>query len=123
MIVVYTLETSTISGTGTYDLDGAYSDFNTFVAALQVEQSASPMPTTWADVNYTAWTTTGSTPWDTYDEVEVGRGTITDAATDTLSRADANVSYSTTSNNRVDWPVGKTIYIACTLNVWQLENP
>ncbi|MBT8123697.1 MAG: hypothetical protein KJO81_02605 [Gammaproteobacteria bacterium] len=80
------------------------------------------MPTTWADVGYTAWTTTEDTFIGTYENVEVGRGTVTDTGTDTLSRADADVSYSTNSNNRVNWPGSQTIYVAITLNNYDLEN-
>lgn len=112
-VAVYTMETSSISGTGTYDLDGASGEFQGFVSALQNEHGASPMPTSWTDVGYTAYTLDAD---GNYDEVEVGEGTITDGSPDTLSRADVDVSYSTTSNNRVDWPAGSTIYIACTLN-------
>lgn len=60
-------ETSTTTGTGTLDLDGAASGFQTFVAGFGTG-------------NQCYYTIVHGTAW------EVGIGTVTDAATDTLSR-------------------------------------
>ena len=124
-IVSYVMETSSISGTGSYELDGASGDFRTFLSALQAEHGASPMPSSWDDVQYTAYTLDVD---NEYDEVEVGSGTLTDGTStspvtgDMLSRADVDVSYSTNSNNRVSWPAGATIYVVCSLNSADLTN-
>ena len=62
-------ESSTTTGTGTFDLDGVVSGFEGFVAGI-------------GDGNTTYYTifNQGTTEW------EVGVGTVTDAATDTLAR-------------------------------------
>ncbi len=78
-------ETSTTTGTGTLDLDGAVSNFQTFVAGI-----GSTNTTHYAIINRDA------------AEWEVGLGTVTDAAPDTLARTtvfsssngDAAVSFS-----------------------------
>jgi ethanolamine utilization protein EutA (predicted chaperonin) len=62
-------ETSTTIGTGTLDLLGASPDFESFVAGVGT-----------GNQTYYAISQTGSNNW------EVGIGTVTDAATDTLSR-------------------------------------
>jgi len=62
-------ETSTTTGTGTLDLGGAVQDFEGFVSAIGG-----------GNTTYYAIVNTGT------DEFEVGIGTVTDAATDTLSR-------------------------------------
>lgn len=60
-------ETSTTTGTGALDLAGSLAAFQTFVAGI-------------GDTNKTAYAIVSGTEW------EVGFGTVTDAATDTLSR-------------------------------------
>ena len=60
-------ETTTTAGTGTVSLLGAASGFRTFVAGV-------------GDANTTYYTIVDGTAW------EVGSGTVTDLATDTLSR-------------------------------------
>jgi len=62
-------ETSTTTGTGTLDLGGAVQDFEGFVSAIGD-----------GNTTYYAIVNTGT------GEFEVGIGTVTDAATDTLSR-------------------------------------
>ena len=87
-------ETSTTTGTGTFDLAGAISGFETFVAGI-----GSTNTTYYAIVNSNG-------------EFEVGLGTVTDAATDTLSR-DTIIS-SSNSDAAVDFSAG-TKNVFCTL--------
>lgn len=82
-------ETSTTTGTGTYDLAGAVAGFQGFVAGN-------------GDGEVVRYSVTDGTDW------EVCEGTITDAATDTLSRD--TVLESSNSGAAVDWGAGtKTI--------------
>lgn len=87
-------ETSTTTGTGTFDLAGAISGFETFVAGI-----GSTNTTYYAIVNSNG-------------EFEVGLGTVTDAATDTLSR-DTIIS-SSNSDSAVNFSAG-TKNVFCTL--------
>ena len=77
-------ETSTSTGTGTFDLDGAVTGFETFVAGI-------------ADGNttYYAIFLQGSNEW------EVGLGTVTDATPDTLART--TVITSSNADSAVDF--------------------
>jgi hypothetical protein len=77
-------EFTTTSGLGIYDLDGAITDFRGFVVGIGAG----------ADVPYVVESSDGST-W------EVNIGTLTDAATDTLSR-DTLIASSTGA--AIDWP-------------------
>ena len=88
-------ETSTSTGTGTFDLDGAATGFETFVAGI-------------ADGNttYYAIFLQGSNEW------EVGLGTVTDATPDTLART--TVITSSNSDSAVDFSAG-TKDVFCTL--------
>jgi len=88
-------ETSTTTGTGTFDLAGAATGFQTFVAGI-------------GDTNttYYAIFNQGTTEW------EVGLGTVTDAATDTLART--TVLESSNSDAAVDFAAG-TKDVFCTL--------
>ena len=88
-------ETSTTTGTGTFDLAGAATGFQTFVAGV-------------GDTNttYYAIFNQGTTEW------EVGLGTVTDAATDTLART--TVITSSNSGSAVDFAAG-TKDVFCTL--------
>ena len=88
-------ETSTTTGTGTFDLAGAATGFQTFVAGV-------------GDTNTTYYTifNQGTTEW------EVGLGTVTDAATDTLART--TVLESSNSDSAVDFAAG-TKDVFCTL--------
>lgn len=87
-------ETSTTTGTGTFDLAGAVSGFETFVAGI-----GNTNTTYYAIVNENG-------------EFEVGLGTVTDAATDTLSR-DTIIS-SSNSDSAVNFSAG-TKDVFCTL--------
>jgi hypothetical protein len=88
-------ETSTTTGTGTFDLAGAETGFESFVSGV-------------GDGNQTYYAISN----DGTAEFEVGIGTVTDAATDTLSR-DTIIS-SSNSDALVDFSAGtKTVF--CTL--------
>ena len=87
-------ETSTTTGTGTFDLAGAVSGFESFVTGIGNSNT-----TYYAIVNENG-------------EFEVGLGTVTDAATDTLSR-DTIIS-SSNSDSAVNFGAG-TKNVFCTL--------
>jgi hypothetical protein len=87
-------ETSTTNGTGTFDLGGAVSGFESFVTAI-----GNGNTTYYSIVNENG-------------EFEVGLGTVTDAATDTLSR-DTVIS-SSNSDALVNFSAG-TKNVFCTL--------
>ena len=87
-------ETSTTTGTGTFDLAGAVSGFETFVAGI-----GSSNTTYYAIVNENG-------------EFEVGLGTVTDAATDTLART--TIISSSNSDSAVNFSAG-TKNVFCTL--------
>ena len=88
-------ETSTSTGTGTFDLDGAVTGFDTFVAGI-------------ADGNTTYYAIfhQGTAEW------EVGLGTVTDATPDTLART--TVITSSNSDAAVSFTAG-TKDVFCTL--------
>jgi hypothetical protein len=88
-------ETTTTTGTGTLDLGGAASGFETFVAGI-------------GNGNETYYVITDSNTGD----FEVGVGTVTDAATDTLSR-DSVIS-SSNSDSLVNFGAG-TKDVFCSL--------
>ena len=88
-------ETSTTTGTGTLNLAGAEPGYQTFVAGV-------------GDGNVTYYAITNRAT----SEFEVGIGTVTDAATDTLSRT--TVISSSNSDNLVDFSAG-TKDVICTL--------
>ena len=86
-------ETTTTTGTGTIDLDGAVSGFQTFNAAMNTADTCY-----YCIVDGTAW--------------EVGVGTFTDASPCTLTRA---VTASTNSNNPINLSAGtKEIFMTIT---------
>ena len=88
-------ETSTTTGTGTFNLAGAEIGFESFVSGIGN-----------GNITYYAISNDGTA------EFEVGFGTVTDAATDTLSR-DTIIS-SSNSDALVDFSAGtKTVF--CTL--------
>jgi len=87
-------ETSTTTGTGTFDLTGTISGFESFVTGIGNSNT-----TYYAIVNENG-------------EFEVGLGTVTDAATDTLSR-DTIIS-SSNSDSAVNFGAG-TKNVFCTL--------
>ena len=80
-------ETSTTTGTGTLNLSGAVSGFETFVAGI-------------ADGNTTYYAIVNRDE----DEWEVGLGTVTDASTDTLART--TVITSSNSDSAVNFSAG-----------------
>lgn len=85
-------ETSTTTGTGTYDLAGAESGFRTFVAGVGNGNTCYYVATMGAD-------------W------EEGLGTVTDASPDTLART--HVIKSSNSDAAVNWGAGtKTLFVA-----------
>ncbi|WP_290943060.1 hypothetical protein [Hyphomonas sp.] len=87
-------QTSTTTGTGTFDLTGTEVGFETFVTGIGTTNN-----TFYAISN------------DGTSEFEVGIGTVTDATPDTLSR-DTVIS-SSNSDNKVDFSAGtKTVF--CT---------
>ena len=88
-------ETSTTTGTGTLDLGGAVQDFEGFVSAIGN-----------GNTTYYAIVNPGQGEW------EVGIGTVTDAATDTLSRD--TVLSSSNSDSLVTFTSG-TKDVFCTL--------
>ena len=86
-------ETSTTTGTGTLNLSGAVSGFQTFVAGV-----GNGNTTYYAIVNRDA------------DEWETGLGTVTDASTDTLART--TVIASSNSDSAVDFSAGtKDVFV------------
>ena len=88
-------ETTTTTGTGTLNLAGAVTGFETFVAGVGT-----------TNTTYYAITLPGSS------EFEVGIGTVTDASTDTLSRD--TILSSSNSDSAVNFSAGtKTVF--CTI--------
>jgi hypothetical protein len=87
-------ETSTTTGTGTFNLAGAATGFETFVAGIGT-----------TNTTYYCIFNQGTT------EFEVGLGTVTDASPDTLSR-DTVIS-SSNSDSKVDFGSG-TKDVFCT---------
>ena len=86
-------ETSTTTGTGTLNLAGAVTGFETFVAGV-----ADGSTTYYAIVHRTA------------NEWEVGRGTVTDASPDTLARN--TILSSSNSDSAVDFAAGtKDVFV------------
>jgi cytoskeletal protein CcmA (bactofilin family) len=86
-------ETSTTTGTGTLNLSGAVTGFETFVAGVGDGNT-----TYYAIVNRDA------------DEWEVGLGTVTDASTDTLART--TVITSSNSDSATDFSAGtKDVFV------------
>ena len=96
-------ETSTTTGTGTFDLAGATQDFESFVSGVGD-----------GNTTYYCITNTGT------DEFEVGIGTVTDAATDTLSRD--TILSSTNSDNLVNFSAGEK-EVFCTIPAKKAMSP
>lgn len=86
-------ETSTTTGTGTYDLAGASTGFRTFVSGIGSGNSC------W-------YSATDGVDW------EVGIGTVTDASPDTLSRT--TILSSSNAGSAVNWGAGTRV-LRCTL--------
>ena len=96
-------ETSTTSGTGTFNLDGASTGFVTFVAGIGN-----------SNTTYYAIHEQGTANW------EVGRGTVTDATPDTLARTEvlnnsagntSKISFSGTLDVFCTMPAEKSVYL------------
>lgn len=84
-------EQTTTTGTGTLNLDGAVTGFQGFVDGI-------------GDTNTCHYCITDGVAW------EIGIGTITDAAPDTLSRD--TVIDSSTGGTKIDWAAGtKNVYV------------
>ena len=96
-------ETSTTTGTGTFNLAGASQDFESFVSGIGT-----------GNTTYYCITNTGS------DEFEVGIGTVTDATPDTLSR-DTVIS-STNSDALVNFSAGEK-EVFCTIPAKRTISP
>ena len=95
-------ETSTTTGTGTLNLSGAVTAFETFVAGI-------------GDGNTTYYAIVNRDE----DEWEVGLGTVTDASTDTLART--TVISSSNSDSATDFSAG-TKDVFCTLPASKVAN-
>ena len=96
-------ETSTTTGTGTYDLAGAATGYQTFVAGI-------------GTANICYYCATDGTDW------EIGIGIVTDAGTDTLSRT--TIVASSNSDAAVNWGAG-TRTIFCTIpavSTWDIGD-
>jgi hypothetical protein len=96
-------ETSTTTGTGTFSLDGASQDFETFVAGVGT-----------GNTTYYCIVNAGT------GEFEVGVGTVTDATPDTLSR-DTVIS-SSNSDALVTFTAG-TKDVFCTIPAKKTISP
>ena len=96
-------ETSTTTGTGTFDLAGAETGYESFVAGVGT-----------TNTTYYAIELNSAGEW------EVGIGTVTDAATDTLSR-DTIIS-SSNSDAAVNFSAG-TKNVFCTLPAKRTMSP
>ena len=95
-------ETSTTTGTGTLDLSGAVSGFQTFVAGIGD-----------GNTTYYAIVNRDEAEW------EVGLGTVTDASTDTLART--TVISSSNSDSATSFSAG-TKDVFCTLPASKVAN-
>jgi len=96
-------QTTTTTGTGTIDLTGTETGFETFVAGI-----GDGVQTYYAIVH------------DGTSDFEVGTGTVTDAGTDTLSRQ--SVISSSNSDSLVNFGAGsKTVF--CTLPAKKTISP
>ena len=96
-------ETSTTTGTGTFDLAGAETGYESFVAGVGT-----------TNTTYYAIELNSAGEW------EVGIGTVTDAATDTLSRT--TVISSTNSDALVDFSAGEK-EVFCTIPAKRTISP
>ena len=97
-------ETSTTTGQGTFDLDGASQDFITFVAGIGTTNET-----------YYCIENTGT------GEFEVGIGTVTDATPDTLSR-DTVISNSAGNTSKINFAAGEK-NVFCTMPAKRTISP
>jgi len=98
-------ETSTTTGTGTFDLNGASQDFQSFVSGVGT-----------GNKTYYAIVNPGASP----AEWEVGVGTVTDATPDTLSRD--TILSSSNSDAAVNFSAG-TKDVFCTIPATKTISP
>lgn len=92
-------ETSTTTGTGTYNLAGAVAGFQGFVAAI-------------GNGNLCYYCAENGTDW------EVGLGTVTDASPDTLART--RVLASSNAGAAVNWGAGsKNLFVVAPAAAWE----
>ena len=96
-------ETSTTTGTGTFDLAGAETGYESFVAGVGT-----------TNTTYYAIELNSANEW------EVGIGTVTDAAPDTLSRD--TIITSSNSDSAVNFSAG-TKNVFCTLPAKRTVSP
>ena len=96
-------ETSTTTGTGTFDLAGAETGYESFVAGVGT-----------TNTTYYAIELNSAGEW------EVGIGTVTDAATDTLSRT--TIITSSNGDAAVNFSAG-TKNVFCTLPAKKTMSP
>ena len=96
-------ETSTTTGTGTIDLAGAETGYESFVSGVGT-----------GNTTYYAIELNSANEW------EVGIGTVTDAATDTLSRD--TIITSSNSDSAVNFSAG-TKNVFCTLPAKRTVSP
>ena len=96
-------ETSTTTGTGTFDLAGAETGYESFVAGVGT-----------TNTTYYAIELNSAGEW------EVGIGTVTDAATDTLSRT--TIITSSNGDAAVNFSAG-TKNVFCTLPAKRTMSP
>jgi len=97
-------ETSTTVGTGTFDLAGASQDFISFVSGVGN-----------GNTTYYCISNTGT------NQFEVGIGTVTDAATDTLSR-DTVLSNNLGTTANIDFQIGEK-EVFCTIPAVKAMSP
>lgn len=96
-------ETSTTTGTGTYNLAGAVSGFRTFVDGVATGNTCHYVATLGAN-------------W------EVGLGTVTDATPDTLART--RILASSNAGAAVNWGAGtKEILLTAPASAWKSISP
>jgi hypothetical protein len=113
-------EEFTTTGTGTISLGGLTAGlvgYQTFVNGLKANSGLTPgSPLSWTEVWYTAWSEDAD---GNVVDVEQGKGTLTAGSPATLTRADADVVFSTSTgspvNQRISWGAG-TKYIICSLS-------
>jgi len=108
-------ETSTTTGTGTFDLAGAATGFETFVAGIAT-----------GNTTYYTIFNQGTTEW------EVGLGTVTDATPDTLARntiisssnGDSAVNFTSgTKDVFCTMPASKTVYYDSSASTTPITGP
>lgn len=107
-------ESTTTTGTGTYQLDGTVSTFQSFVTGIEAANGVAS-PRVYAQVSYTIIQSDAA---GNNIDIEIGQGTLTKgvgSAKDTLTRD--SIVFSSNGNAAVDWGAGtKTIVCAPQAN-------